>query len=347
MTDRTNQPQIDQVQFLHQLATCFNIGEMNTLCFTLEIKYDDLGGVTRTDIARELIEYAERRGRLRELLDAAKAERPHVDWSGVETVARTILPTVDSSPPAIITTPELTNRPMTPAPINPQSSATSSPPSSRPEEPNETETDYVLPADSDFAPLEDKPSQPGWKSIFRKYMWVFILVLVTSVLLVGALIIRSFTSVPPALDPRPTLTPPATPPVCSPPHPPLPGSSISGSISVTYVPIPVMSDCLEIKEQLPKFQVSWSDVPEGTELWVLVYSPQTQLYFPHYCTRIQNPTGGQECRVTLLREEPYDIVFVLANAASHSVLQANSMLTPQTLPDGLAEKFSIQVVRTE
>jgi hypothetical protein len=188
-----------------------------------------------------------------------------------------------------------------------------------------------------------------------RILTALLLVVATAVLM--SFTIHRCTSIPPLPDPTPNPTLPATltaditetatSPVCSTPHPPLPGSSISGSISVTYVPIPVMSDCLEIKGQLPTFQVSWKDVPVGTELWVLVYSPLAQLYFPHYCTSIPYPTGGQECRVTLLEEEPYDIVFVLADATAHGVLKATSSLPPSGIPSGLAEKFTIQVSRTE
>lgn len=60
----------------------FNENELRDLCFNLHINYEDLAGQTRTDKARELVEYCERHGRLSDLWQQIKKLRPSVfiDW---------------------------------------------------------------------------------------------------------------------------------------------------------------------------------------------------------------------------------------------------------------------------
>lgn len=57
----------------------FNLEELRGLCFRLGFSSEDLLGGTLSGQARELITYAERRGRLRELLDLCKADRPNIE----------------------------------------------------------------------------------------------------------------------------------------------------------------------------------------------------------------------------------------------------------------------------
>jgi len=43
---------------------------LKTLCFIVEVDYDDLSGDRKTSKARELIQFCERRGRVNDLLRA-------------------------------------------------------------------------------------------------------------------------------------------------------------------------------------------------------------------------------------------------------------------------------------
>jgi len=54
----------------------FDGEELRTLCFDLDVAYDDLPAQGRGNKARELIAYLERRGRLEELLELLREERP-------------------------------------------------------------------------------------------------------------------------------------------------------------------------------------------------------------------------------------------------------------------------------
>lgn len=62
------------------LSTHFNEGELRTLCFDLNMEYDDLIGAGPADKARELISYLERHSRIDELLVVGKRVRPDVPW---------------------------------------------------------------------------------------------------------------------------------------------------------------------------------------------------------------------------------------------------------------------------
>lgn len=81
MPKQENSPRIDKPKFLKLLVKYFSIEELNTLCFEMGIEHDNLLGGTRDVKARVLIKYAERRGRLRELLERAMNDRPNADWS--------------------------------------------------------------------------------------------------------------------------------------------------------------------------------------------------------------------------------------------------------------------------
>ncbi len=59
----------------------FNEGELRTLCFDLNIDYEDcLIGETKQDKVRELLLYCTRRGRVTDLVNACRQARPQVDW---------------------------------------------------------------------------------------------------------------------------------------------------------------------------------------------------------------------------------------------------------------------------
>lgn len=68
------------------LSTCFDAGELRTLCFDLGVEYDDLPGAGKADKARELITYLERHSRIYELWEIGKRLRPDVPWGEMPEV---------------------------------------------------------------------------------------------------------------------------------------------------------------------------------------------------------------------------------------------------------------------
>ncbi len=67
---------------LHVLDRFFDLAEIGELAFHLDVDFDDLAGERKIDKARALICYLERRGRLDELINAIKNERPNLPWIG-------------------------------------------------------------------------------------------------------------------------------------------------------------------------------------------------------------------------------------------------------------------------
>lgn len=92
---------IDRHKYLSNLRKTiverFNEGELQTLCFDLGLDYDDLPGVAKSDKARELVEYLDRRGLLNKLLQLVKELRPRVDWDHISGLQNDILPALSTS----------------------------------------------------------------------------------------------------------------------------------------------------------------------------------------------------------------------------------------------------------
>ncbi len=63
-----------------QIISHFNKGELRSLCFDLEIRYENLPGETLDDKARELINYCDRHGILPTLIHRCKELRPNISW---------------------------------------------------------------------------------------------------------------------------------------------------------------------------------------------------------------------------------------------------------------------------
>ncbi len=63
-----------------KLADSFNDDDVQQLCFELDIAYEDLVAETHLGVARELVAYARRHGRLAELTQTARRQRPHLIW---------------------------------------------------------------------------------------------------------------------------------------------------------------------------------------------------------------------------------------------------------------------------
>ncbi len=65
---------------LDQITRSFNLEELRTLCFDLNIHYDALGGEGLIGKARELLNYAARHDMLPQLMAALRQARPAVAW---------------------------------------------------------------------------------------------------------------------------------------------------------------------------------------------------------------------------------------------------------------------------
>lgn len=67
---------MEEVKLLDFLSAYFNLEDLKTLCFRLDVDYDHLGGEGQIGKARELIRYLQKRGRLNELQTVLASERP-------------------------------------------------------------------------------------------------------------------------------------------------------------------------------------------------------------------------------------------------------------------------------
>lgn len=73
-------PDIDLAYLRQQLSDRFNLEELQTLCFDMSIKYEDLPGDTISAKARELVIFCYRYGRIPQLLEQCKQQRKDVIW---------------------------------------------------------------------------------------------------------------------------------------------------------------------------------------------------------------------------------------------------------------------------
>lgn len=67
------EPDVRQLQ--RQIADQFNLEELQDLCFTLEVDFENLGGTGKSAKARELVLYMQRRGQLDRLVEAIQELR--------------------------------------------------------------------------------------------------------------------------------------------------------------------------------------------------------------------------------------------------------------------------------
>ncbi len=72
---------IDLVHLQRQLVEYFDLGELKTLCFDLNMDYDELAGETKSDKARELVKAAYRNGRVPDVVHRCEELRPNVVWN--------------------------------------------------------------------------------------------------------------------------------------------------------------------------------------------------------------------------------------------------------------------------
>lgn len=72
----------DLVRLRVGIVDCFDLSEIQTLCFDLNVSFQSLpGGDVVEGKSRELISYLRRRSRLQELVEICKISRPAYDWS--------------------------------------------------------------------------------------------------------------------------------------------------------------------------------------------------------------------------------------------------------------------------
>lgn len=81
LRDSLMKKEIDENKLLHILTTRFNLSELRTLCFEMNIDYENLAGEGKVDKARELVAYLNRYHRLPELIDFGHRSRPDIDWN--------------------------------------------------------------------------------------------------------------------------------------------------------------------------------------------------------------------------------------------------------------------------
>jgi hypothetical protein len=79
-----NQPanpnKIDLAELLTKIDECFNLADFKTLCFALEIDYDNLSGETKVEKSRELISYSISHSIFNVLISELQKRRPMVNW---------------------------------------------------------------------------------------------------------------------------------------------------------------------------------------------------------------------------------------------------------------------------
>jgi hypothetical protein len=82
VSGKTLYGQVDPAALRQKLATHFSLEEMGSLCFDLDVTAEEIPGETRSERARETLDYFARRGRLPDLLAACRERRKDVDWLG-------------------------------------------------------------------------------------------------------------------------------------------------------------------------------------------------------------------------------------------------------------------------
>lgn len=72
---------IDLVFLQQKLGEHFDLSELKTLCFDLNIDYEELAGDTKTDKTRELVKFGYKTGRIRDIMKSCQELRPQVVWN--------------------------------------------------------------------------------------------------------------------------------------------------------------------------------------------------------------------------------------------------------------------------
>jgi hypothetical protein len=69
---------LDRQTLLRLMNDQFNLEEIRILCLDLDVDYEALGGQTKSNKVRELIDYQEKQGTLPQLVDTVLRQRPHL-----------------------------------------------------------------------------------------------------------------------------------------------------------------------------------------------------------------------------------------------------------------------------
>jgi WD40 repeat protein len=77
--------QPDLQQILQLMVSHFSMQELKSLCFNLVVDFDELGGEGKSEKARELVAFIQRRDRLADLTRALVNERPGISWPGSDS----------------------------------------------------------------------------------------------------------------------------------------------------------------------------------------------------------------------------------------------------------------------
>lgn len=76
---KASAPPINLKQLLENIVQSFGQSDLRTMAFKLNVDYELLPPA-KDDFARELIVYLQNRGRLHELIESCREERPHITW---------------------------------------------------------------------------------------------------------------------------------------------------------------------------------------------------------------------------------------------------------------------------
>jgi Effector-associated domain 7 len=71
---------MDLSKLSEKLKGCFNLSELNSLCFELGISIEDIPKRTISEVAVEIVKYFNRRGEIPNLLSKLEETRPNVNW---------------------------------------------------------------------------------------------------------------------------------------------------------------------------------------------------------------------------------------------------------------------------
>jgi hypothetical protein len=71
---------VRMVSLRKNLTDFFSESELQTLCFDLNMDYENLPGATKEEKARELVIQCERNGQVNQLIKQCKKLRPSVNW---------------------------------------------------------------------------------------------------------------------------------------------------------------------------------------------------------------------------------------------------------------------------
>jgi len=75
----------DPKQVVKALIEYYSTSELKGMCFDIDIDWEDLGGQGKSGKARELVQFADRRGRLGEIVAYVQKTRPQVNLEGGST----------------------------------------------------------------------------------------------------------------------------------------------------------------------------------------------------------------------------------------------------------------------